>query len=161
MDHRMASVDKSLIRQPGEEEIFNTRYEFPVGAGNAKSKAEMQTILPELKALDFRITYRDGWVDIWVKRDQYEQLKKATTKASDKKSLTDFFKLLPVLSLVVVLGSAILSAVTAWQVIANGWFYSNIGAVSFGTAFIRMFGICMGVYALCIVYWILNKGRAS
>ena len=162
MDHTLRAVDKRLLfSEPGDEEIYNTQYEFRVGAGNATSKEEMQKIIPDLQKLDFRLTYKDGWVTIWVKEAEYKKLRDAKNQEQSKKSMDDFLKMAPLLYGIYAVMSVVVSAIVTIRVAIVGYLFSGLGAVSPLTAFLFTLAICAGVGLISFVYFILNKGKAE
>jgi hypothetical protein len=166
MQHSLEVVDKSLLRKPGEEEIFNTPYEHKAGAGNFTSLKAAQRMIPTLNFLEFRITVdKDSIGDsymatIWVKKEQYLEFQKLQKEEANKKSMRDFWKISPILIGAIIILALLFGILGAWYVWVNKTIYGFETAKPL-LAFVINAGIVLIVGLFCFIFWILNKGRPN
>jgi hypothetical protein len=82
---------------------------------------------------------------------------KATRSNLHKQRAQEFYKLLPILTPVVILLSIAISAIVAWHFVGASYFYTNV--LSFESVFINVFKVCIVIYTVAVVYSILSKGK--
>ncbi len=137
---------------------------FTVFMGRNKTGATLEDILtytPSLAGIELRVErVDDEFVNVWANTKQIRAKDKARQRASDEKSLSEYIRDLPKMAGLFLFYSLVSGLGGALSVRFMALFVPFLKVVSFGTAFVYIFGLSAAISVFAILIGLLNKGHS-
>jgi len=156
-------IDPGLIRTLEDASEFNFHPRGLMGGvGLFTSAGNARKYISALSDLDFRVQLpknpnNQSTAFIFVRKDEWEIRCKKEQKIADKKSMSDFLQVLPILIVVAIISSLGIGVYAAYSVWFHGFFYGlNAKPLAAG---LYIGGATALLWVGCFIYWFLNKGR--
>ncbi len=154
-------IAEDLKMKDGDENKFNFRL-MRASIGNAVSLTALKLAIPtDLQNFEFRATDTgDGFVDIWINKEQYSAKLTEVKKRLGKSNNREFLVFLPKLVTALVVISLLVSVVSALNIKFFAFLIPSLAFVSSGTAFGYILGICTVLSGLAIIAAFFNRNRS-